>query len=180
MDFAGKVAYELSTYGSTLTWLRRNFSQVITSEYFQDRPLGQTVEGVMNQDVQRLTFPDSSLDLVSSNQVFEHVPDDILGFAESHRVLKPGGAMVLSVPLYPLPSTQRIASIVNSKVFFVGEPEYHDSRIGGAQSAPVFWRHSVSDVRDRVRSVGFQSVKLVDVVIAKGQQQPTKVIYAIK
>jgi SAM-dependent methyltransferase len=179
-DFLGKVAYELSTYGSTLKWLKQNFSCVITSEFIPDHAFGEIVDGILNQDVQKLTFSDSSIDVVSSNQVFEHVPDDIKGYEECHRVLKSGGTMVFSVPLYDIPSTQQIATIKNGVIAFAGKPEFHDSRIGGPQSAPVFWRHSVSDVADRVKRAGFRSVELVDVLVTSMQRNPAKVLYAVK
>lgn len=179
-DFSGKVAYELSTYGSTLQWLTRNFTRVITSEFIPGHANGALVDGVLNQDVQELTLFDSSIDVLSSNQVFEHVPDDIKGYRECHRVLRPGGAMVFSVPLYDTASTQQVATLRDGVIAFLGEPEFHDSRIGGALSAPVFWRHSRRDIIDRVRRVGFKSVELVDVSITKSQKVPAKVIYAVK
>jgi SAM-dependent methyltransferase len=179
-SYVGKVAYELSTYGSTLKWLERSFPEVITSEFIPSQPLGQYVKRVLNQDVQRLTFDSESIDLVTSNQVFEHVPDDLQGFKECLRVLKRGGAMVMSIPLYPISSTQRIATVVNSEIVFLGVPEYHDSRIAGAQSAPVFWHHSVSDIAMRVKDVGFSSVELINITLTRHQKIPTKIVYAVK
>jgi ubiquinone/menaquinone biosynthesis C-methylase UbiE len=52
-----------------------------------DEKLGERINGIFNQDVQHLTFSDASFDVVTSNQVFEHVPDDIKGYAECLRVL---------------------------------------------------------------------------------------------
>jgi SAM-dependent methyltransferase len=179
-NYLDRVAYELSTYGSTLKWLVRNFANVVTSEFIPGHANGELVKGVLNQDVQALTFADSSLDVVSSNQVFEHVPNDIKGYEECHRVLKPGGAMIFSVPLYDNPFTQQVATITNGQMVFVGEPEFHDSRIGGPQSAAVFWRHSRFDVIDRVKRAGFRSVELIDVLVTRVQKNPAKVVYAVK
>jgi SAM-dependent methyltransferase len=178
--YEGYVAYELSTYGSTLDWLRKNFHSVITSEFMPGQPLGRSVNGIHNEDVQRLSFESDSIDLVSSNQVFEHVPDDLLGFKECLRVLRTGGAMVLSLPLFEAPATQRIAELENSKVVFIGEAEYHDSRLEGAYAVPVFWHHAVCDIAARVKSVGFRFAELVDVTIAPIQKKAAKVIYAVK
>jgi SAM-dependent methyltransferase len=178
--YEGKVAYELSTYGSTLNWLKASFPTVITSEFMANQPTGQTINGIRNEDVQRLSFASESFHLVSSNQVFEHVPDDLQGFSECLRVLKPGGAMILSVPMFDIPATVRTATLEDSKVVFIGEPEYHDSRLEGAFSVPVFWHHAIADLADRVKSVGFASSELMDVTIARNQMLPAKVLYAVK
>jgi SAM-dependent methyltransferase len=178
--YDGKVAYELSTYGSTLNWLRKNFDNVTTSEFIPSKPLGQMIDGCHNEDVQRLSFATGSFDLVSSNQVFEHVPDDLQGFRECLRVLREGGAMVLSVPLFDVPATQRIGRLENSKVVFTGEPEYHDSRLEGANTVPVFWHHASCDIVDRVKSVGFSFAELVNITITPIQRIPTKIVYAVK
>jgi len=177
---SSKDAYELSTYGTTLNWLERHMRSTTKSEYFQDYPTGTMVEGILNQDIQKLTFPDGSFDLVTSNQVFEHVPDDVAGYRETFRVLRRGGAMIFSVPLYDTPSTVQTAEFKDSTVVFFGQPEYHDSRIGGAKSAPVFWRHSRHDICSRVLQVGFGIAELKEVSIAPSQGHPAPVVYAVK
>jgi SAM-dependent methyltransferase len=172
-------AYELSTYGSTLQFLQKHFGSVATSEYLLERPLGQIINGIQNQDVQRLTFPDDSFDVITSNQVFEHVPDDIQGFRECARVLKPGGALIFSVPLKTIPATKQLARLTDSGVEIFGTPEYHGSRDGG-MTALTFWHHSIQDICARVGWGGFRSVDLIDVMIAPCQRHAAKVIYAIK
>lgn len=49
-------------------------------------------------DAQRLPFADDSFDTVFCSQVLEHVPEPWLALAEFRRVLRPGGALILSVP----------------------------------------------------------------------------------
>lgn len=178
-DFDQKV-YELSSYGSTLDFLKKKFSNVTFSEFFPDKKLGEYSDDILNQDVQKLTFSDHSFDVVTSNQVFEHVPNDIKGFSECLRVLNYGGALIFTVPLYDTAQTTKKASLINNEIVFVGEPEYHDSRLGGAKSSPVFHRHSVNDICERVKSVGFSSVELKDVWVVSSQGKPQKVIYAVK
>lgn len=174
-------AYELSTYGSMLNWLRRNFVGVETSEYFPDHPLGTMVNGILNQDVQRLTFAAESFDLVTSNQVFEHVPDDAAAFHECYRVLRIGGALVFAVPLHDnIVASERIAGLDGGRVEFFGKPEFHASRLTGPKSVPTFWHFSTHDILDRVRGAGFRSVEFEDVSIARKQTVPQKVILAIK
>lgn len=173
-------AYELSTYGATLAYLKSNFGQVTVSEYMPDQPNGAIVGGVRNEDIQNLTFVRHSFDLITSNAVFEHVPDDVKGYSECFRVLKAHGALIFSVPLYDTPCTVKMAEVVSGRIHFLRDPEYHDSRFGGAKSALTFWRHSWYDICDRVRQAGFERVQLVDVTIASSQGLPTKVVYAVK
>jgi SAM-dependent methyltransferase len=177
---SSKDGYELSSYGSTLKWLENHLRSVTKSEYFPDLPLGVWMEGVFNQDVQRLTFPDESFDLVTSNQVFEHVPDDISGFRECYRVLRAAGALIFSVPLYDSPSTLCNAVLEGDSFKFLGDPEFHDSRLGGPNSAPVFWRFSKHDICDRVLQAGFSRAELKEVVIAPSQRVPALVACAVK
>jgi len=71
-------------------------------------------QGARCEDITRLTFPDASLDLIVSSDVLEHVPDLEAAFAETGRVLRPGGLHLFTVP--PRERTRRRPA---------DEPEYH-------------------------------------------------------
>jgi SAM-dependent methyltransferase len=178
----GKRVYEMSTYGATHDYLRRHFSESYFSEYFPDRPLGVLENGMRNEDATRLTFDSESLDLVTSNQVFEHVPEDMRAYAECFRVLKPGGALIFTVPLYDTPETQQVARLsASGQIEWLGTPEYHDARTTGPQTAPVFWRHSINDIAKRVGSAaGFRTVSIVPVTVVQRQGAAQPVVYAVK
>ncbi|MBO6538842.1 MAG: class I SAM-dependent methyltransferase [Rhizobiaceae bacterium] len=47
-----------------------------------------------------LPFEEGEFDVVYSNQVYEHISDLIKLITEVHRILKPGGFMVASVPYF--------------------------------------------------------------------------------
>lgn len=49
----------------------------------------------------QLPFGPGSFDLVAAIDIVEHVPDDTLALAEITRVLRPGGILLLAVPLHP-------------------------------------------------------------------------------
>lgn len=176
----GKCAYEMSSYGATYNYLVKTFPDVSFSEYIEGRPLGTIIDGLRNEDATRLTYASESFDIVTSNQVFEHVDDDRRAYLECYRVIRAGGALVFTVPLYDIPSTIRVANLSGGTIKWIGTPEYHDSRLGGPQSAPVFWRHSIHDITSRVEDAGFSKVTLVPVSILKESNITQQVIYATK
>ncbi|NNL95813.1 MAG: class I SAM-dependent methyltransferase [Xanthomonadales bacterium] len=53
---------------------------------------------VIQGDIQAMPYPDSSFDTVLLNEVLEHVPDQQAGLDEIHRVLKPGGHLLVFSP----------------------------------------------------------------------------------
>ena len=56
---------------------------------------------VAHATAEALPFPDEAFDLVMAMDIIEHVDDDEPVFKELARVLRPGGALVLSSPLHP-------------------------------------------------------------------------------
>lgn len=50
------------------------------------------------EDIQALSFPDSSYDMVMANHVLEHVADDAKALREIARILRPKGVAVITVP----------------------------------------------------------------------------------
>lgn len=160
LEPARAAVYELSYHGPVFNWLRRRFADFHCSEYFAPQA-GAVVNGVRNEDVQRLTWPDGRFDLVSSTEVFEHVPDYRRGFEEVHRVLRPGGWFVFTVPLFDAALTICLCRIAaDGALQWLGVPEYHDSRVTGLASVPVFWHHSrVQIVRD-LQDAGFRHAEV--------------------
>jgi hypothetical protein len=76
-------------------------ASVVGSEYlgFQAQP-GTVVNGIRHEDAMNLSFGDASLDLIVSNDVFEHVPDYARAFSEAARVLRTNGKLLFSIPFY--------------------------------------------------------------------------------
>jgi len=52
----------------------------------------------VRQDATQLAFVSSSIDVVIACDMLEHIPDDRGVLSEIHRVLRPGGTAILSVP----------------------------------------------------------------------------------
>jgi len=175
-----KAAYEMSTYGSTYSFLKRSCGEFSCSEFIPGRQSGEWVDGVRNEDAQQLSFADESFDIVTSNQVFEHVPDDLAAYRECQRTLKPGGVLIFTVPLYNTAATEQVAVVRDGAIHWLSTPEFHGSRATGPNSVPVFWRFSMNDIGDRVGLCGFRAVSLLKVVMVPKQVVPQPVIYAVK
>lgn len=72
----------------------------VCSEYFGPMHVsGDTVNGIMHQDLMALSLQDESVDLIISSEVFEHIPNPYDAHKEVHRILKNGGRRVFSVPV---------------------------------------------------------------------------------
>jgi SAM-dependent methyltransferase len=147
-------AYEMSSHGALLRYLRRKILRVVTSEYLDGVEPGSCRDGIRCEDVQRLSFVDERFDLCTSTEVFEHVPDDIAGFKEIHRVLKEGGSLVFTVPLSETPLTVERATLVDGEIRYRLPAAYHGDRLRGEGKVLVFRDYGL-DVCDRIRSAGF-------------------------
>jgi SAM-dependent methyltransferase len=179
-DLRTTYAYEMSTYGSTYEFLGQNCRMVESSEYVPGAKPGELVRGIRNEDAQNLSFDDCSFDLITANQVFEHVPDVVKCFQECKRVLRPGGMLLFTVPLYDAVETQHVATLEGGAIRWLSQPEYHSSRSTGPNSVPVFWRFSVHDIVRRTEVGQFEQVALLPVSICRSQNRPQLVVRAIK
>lgn len=125
---------------------------VICSEYFDGAKPGQAVGGVRNEDLQNLTFADASLDLILTEDVFEHLPDADRGFREVHRVLKPGGLHVFTIPYRFDRRTENLFDMRDGKPVLREPIEYHGDPKRG--QIPAFTRFG-TDLPDRLEAMGF-------------------------
>jgi SAM-dependent methyltransferase len=64
-------------------------------DYLTDRSTPDVVGSATD-----IPLGDASFDTVVSTEVLEHVPDPLKALREMHRVLKPGGHLILSTPMY--------------------------------------------------------------------------------
>jgi SAM-dependent methyltransferase len=112
--------------GSIARALRGPDSRVTFTEFADDVAPGTSRDGVECQDLQALTFERERFDLAISEDVLEHVPDYAAAFRELHRVLKPGGAHVFTVPYYPDETTQAMFEKTKDGWQPRGPVEYHD------------------------------------------------------
>jgi SAM-dependent methyltransferase len=101
-------------------------------------------------EVTCLPFADSSFDLVCAFDIIEHVDDDDGALSELSRALKPGGAILLSIPLH--------AALWTAFDDFVGHKRRYDPR----QLLSKLARHHLTVERSAVFGMQPRSSLLVD------------------
>ena len=102
----GRHAFEAYRRGASVIAVDWGVSEVETTKRWLgaiaeagEAPAGARYE-VVRGDLLALPFPDASVDRVIASEVLEHIHDDVPAMAEIARVLKPGGKVAVTVPLY--------------------------------------------------------------------------------
>jgi tetratricopeptide (TPR) repeat protein len=109
-------------------WFAANYSQVVGSEYLAGVvPSGETDEnGIRNETLNRLSFPDEEFDYVLTFDVFEHIADFQKAYRECCRVLKPSGTLFFTVPFNVNARNNAVcARIKDRKIQHILPPELH-------------------------------------------------------
>jgi SAM-dependent methyltransferase len=70
-------------------------TRYIGTDYLSDRSQPDVISSAL-----QVPFAAGSFDTVVSTEVLEHVPDPLRALREMERVLKPGGYVILSTPMY--------------------------------------------------------------------------------
>ena len=133
-NFRKLAIHESSPVGrGASSLLRRECPFYSSSHYFPEIVPGQTHPRVHSrcENLEALTFPDSSFDLFVTQDVMEHVFDPEAAFREICRVLKPGGAHVFTVPLVnkTRPSRRRAAVLPDGQIIHYCKAQYHGNPI---------------------------------------------------
>lgn len=139
------------------TYFAEKFPNTVGSEFLGDQlPFGSVnMDGVRNETLCALTFPDKSFDTLVSLDVLEHIPDYEQAFKECARVLKDGGKMMWSVPFIPNSTTNLVrAKIENGEIIHMQPPEYHGDPLSG--DGVLCFQHFGWQMLDQMRSAGFR------------------------
>lgn len=83
-----------------------------------------------NADGQVLPLADCSVDLLSALDVLEHLDDDMLALAEFHRVLRPDGLLLVTVPAYRFLWSEHDEALMHRRRYVASELHAKLSRSG--------------------------------------------------
>jgi 2-polyprenyl-3-methyl-5-hydroxy-6-metoxy-1,4-benzoquinol methylase len=88
--------------GTHLSWLAQHLTAVYGSDYnllrLQRAAQAMPEAQLALADVTDYPAADDAFDVIFFNHVVEHIPDDGRALREVHRILKPGGVVVLGTP----------------------------------------------------------------------------------
>ncbi len=143
-------------------FLKRHYPNTIGSEFIHDgtAPGESNWLGVRNEDLTELALRDSSVNVICTTDVLEHVPDYPKAISECFRVLKSGGTLIISVPfvLHNRETLVRARVNADGSIEHLLPPEYH----GDAQNPQgvLCYYHFGWDLLDSLGRAGFSDSAL--------------------
>ncbi len=154
-DFAALDFWEPGVLGP----FREHFTTMpgyVMSDFWPDVAPGDERDGVRCEDLMALTFEDAIFDLVLTSDIFEHVRRPFVGFAEVHRVLRPGGRHIFSIPVqepWRAVTVERVDTSGPDDVNIL-EPRYH---LGPGNSQHIVYNDFGRDLVEGLTGVGFDT-----------------------
>jgi len=157
-----KNIYLMEQVTPIYAWAMSTFQQhnITGSEYLgHEYEGGAEINGIRHEDVENLSFSDNSLDLIISNDVFEHIPNIETALAECSRVLKNDGMMLATIPFHSA-NEQSItrASIVNGELTHILPAMYHGNPVSSDGS--LVFTDFGWDILNTVKLAGFSEVSM--------------------
>ncbi len=128
--------------------LKQNCHNYIASQYFPGVESGAEHQGWRCENLEALSFADSSIDLHISQDVMEHVfhPEQVFG--EIARTLRPGGMHIFTVPLVNKTSASEVSAELreDGEINHLLEPEYHGNPVSEQGSLVTRrWGYDICD-----------------------------------
>lgn len=157
---AASAIYLTERTGPLFPWIDARYPDTVGSELlFGVAPGENDDRGIRCEDLTRLTFPDRRFDIVVSLDVLEHVPSYRRALGECLRVLRPGGAMLLTVPFLPDRDDHLVRARIagDGSVEHLEKPEYHYDRLSD-EGCLAFYHFGWKLLRE-ARSVGFADAR---------------------
>jgi len=147
--------YETSCYSVFSSNEIQHSARYVVSEYFPEEKFGVEINGVRNENLENLTFPDNQFDVVITSEVLEHVADLDVAIEEIMRVLKPGGYHVFTVPVdRVLPQSRERVTTDRDEHKYLFPQIFHGDTI--RDEGVLVCRDFGSDIMDFVSRGGFE------------------------
>lgn len=142
-DLSSKVIVELD-HNSPLSKQFMGSNNYIKTYYSASTSVGfVNGAGLRCEDITQTSFNDSSVDVIISSDVLEHVSNIETAFKETKRILKNGGFHIFTVP--PRPKTIKRAEFVEGKTRLFMEPDYHSDPLN-PEGILAYWDFGVDAI----------------------------------
>jgi SAM-dependent methyltransferase len=132
------------------------------SEYLGgDKVCGAEYAGIRHEDCTCYSFQDMTFDVVVSQDVFEHVPDIDRSLAETFRILRDGGVLLMTVPFdVNSGKTVQRAMLAEGEVQLLCDPVYHANPV--SEKGSLVYYDFGWDLLDRMRRAGFKKAEVIN------------------
>lgn len=146
-DWRDLRIHESSPGGAAAKKIAGECKRYTPTHFFSDVPSGNFKDGIRSENLECLSFPSASFDLVITTDVLEHVIDPAKCFAEIMRTLVPGGSHVFTVPWYWWKDTLvRAVRAEDGSINLIEKPEYHGNPIDSQGSLVITeWGRDLCD-----------------------------------
>ncbi len=150
---AGLRILESSSRGALAMFLGEKFDYYATE--YHPAKIASGSHPRAYADFQALHYEGATFDIVVASDVFEHIRNDTNAMREVHRVLKPGGYLILTVPYdHDRGRTIQRVDTTGPRDVHVLPPQYHG---GGGHT--LAYREYGRDVLTLMTSAGFHVVR---------------------
>ena len=136
--------------------LRGLYPRFLGSEFTTSPERREWMYPIPCEDLQSLSLPTASFDLVSTNEVLEHVPSIDRALAEIARVLRPGGWHFGTVPFFYFEDIGKVRAVLDERgrIIHLEEPEYHGDPMN--EGGVLVFEMPGWDLIERARAAGFR------------------------
>jgi GT2 family glycosyltransferase/SAM-dependent methyltransferase len=146
----GIRVYEAQASGAIHNVLKR-LKGYVCSEFLPEVTPGSSKNDIRCEDLERLSFPDRSFDVVITQDVFEHIRDPWAAFKEVHRILKHPGCHVFTIPYHKGLKTARRIEIEGDREVYLLPKVHHGD---GIRDGLVYTDFG-DDIVDALNRIGF-------------------------
>lgn len=135
--------------------MRGLFPRFVGSEFTTSPEMSEWLYPIPREDLQSLSFRENSFDIVSTNEVLEHVPSIDSALGEILRVLRPGGWHFGTVPFLYLSEQGEVRTRMepDGSLIHCMEPQYHGDPMH--ESGALVFELPAWDLLERARAIGF-------------------------
>lgn len=155
--------FMLEQVTDTFKYAKTHFIDInlIGSEFLgYDKKPGEIINNIRHEDAMNLSFEDNSLDIIVSNDVFEHIPNIFQALKEAYRVLKKNGMLLVSIPFYAIHKKTICRAVLENGEIKNLLPEVHHGNPLSEKGSLVFYDYGWNFL-DFLKDAGFSDAYML-------------------